>query len=480
MLPITALLVLSLAAMPQAVDTAQGVRIARALAAVPAAVVVQGEAPVHSTLEERMRRYGVPGTSIAVVVSGRIVWAAGFGVKTAGGSDHVTSETLFQAASISKPVAATAMLRLVEDGVLDLDTDVNRYLRSWKVPANGFTALAPVTLRRIVSHSAGLTVSGFPGYVREDSLPTLQQILEGRPPANTRPVLTDTTPGAIERYSGGGTTVMQLLLEDVSGRRFSDLLKDVVLQPTGMTRSAYSQPLAVERRDEAATGHSATGQPVPGRWRTHPELAAAGLWTTPSDLLRWAGAIAASWRGEQGSLLSQATARAMLTRVKTGFGLGPGLAGEGEAFRFGHGGANVGFRCVVWYFPALDAGVAVMTNGDAGGLVIEGVLRALARAYGWPAFQPRAVTAATLDRASLSAVAGEYGGMENRARLMVAIEDGRLYAEAPGILPREVFVPLSMTTFVGMETGVEIRFRLESGRAEAVSLAGRPELVRSR
>lgn len=473
------LVISSLAAIIQAADTGHGARIARALAAVPAAVVIRGEPPVRTTLDERMRRYGVPGTSIAVAVGGRIVWAAGFGVKAADESDRVTTETLFQAASISKPVAATAMLRLVEQGVLDLDADVNRYLRTWKVPANGFTTLAPVTLRRIVSHSAGLTVSGFPGYAREDSLPTLPQILSGTRPANTGPIQADTIPGAIERYSGGGTTVMQLLLEDVTGRAFPDVLQELVLVPAGMTRSAYTQPLPAARHNEAATGHFPTGQPRPTRWHTYPELAAAGLWTTPSDLLRWADAITASWQGEPGSLLSQATARAMLTRVNNSFGLGPGLDGEGDALRFGHGGSNAGFRCVLWYFPALGAGVAVMTNGDAGGLVIEGVLRALAREYGWPAFQPREVTAATLDQASLSSVAGEYGG-GGRPRLTVAIENGRAYAEAPGILPREVLVPLSPTTFVGLETGVEIRFRLESGRAEAVSLAGRPELVRSR
>jgi CubicO group peptidase (beta-lactamase class C family) len=472
------LVISSLVAIPQASDTGHGARIARALAAVPAAVVIRGESPVRSTLEERMRRYGVPGTSIAVAVGGRIVWAAGFGVKAADEPDGVTSETLFQAASISKPVAATAMLRLVEKGILDLDADVNRYLRTWKVPANGFTALAPVTLRRIVSHSAGLTVSGFPGYPRQDSLPTLQQILSGERPANTGPIAADTIPGAIERYSGGGTTVMQLLLEDVTGRAFPDLLRELVLEPAGMARSAYAQPLPAARHHEAATGHFATGQPRPTRWHTYPELAAAGLWTTPSDVLRWAGAITASWRGEPGSLLSQATARQMLTRVKAGFGLGPGLDGEGDALRFGHGGSNAGFRCVVWYFPALDAGVAVMTNGDAGGLVIGGVLRALAREYGWPAFQPREVTAAILDEASLRAVAGEYGGTGNQPRLTVTLEEGRVYAVAPGILPREGLVPISTTDFLGMETALEIRFRLEGDRVVAVSLAGRPELLR--
>jgi CubicO group peptidase (beta-lactamase class C family) len=222
-------------------------------------VEIDGKPAQRWTLAERMTNYKVPGVSIAVIQNGRIAWARGFGEKEAGKTDPVTPTTLFQAASISKPVAATAMLRLVERGTLNLDTNVNRYLKSWKVPDNKFTTTEKVTLRRIVSHTAGLTVHGFPGYATTDAIPTVVQVLDGVKPANTDPVRVDTTPGAIERYSGGGTTIMQQLLVDVTGKPFPALMQELVLGPVGMTSSTYEQPIPAARAPEAAHAHRQDG-----------------------------------------------------------------------------------------------------------------------------------------------------------------------------------------------------------------------------
>ena len=249
------------------------VRIGHVLGGLRPPVEIQGKPAQRWTLAERMKEHKVPGVSIAVIEGGRIAWARGFGVKEAGKSDSVTPTTLFQAASISKPVAATAMLRLVERGTLNLDTNVNRYLKSWKVPDNKFTATEKVTLRRIVSHTAGLTVHGFPGYATTDPIPTVVQVLDGVKPANTDPVRVDTTPGAIERYSGGGTTIMQQLLVDVTGKPFPALMQELVLGPAGMTSSTYEQPIPAARAPEAAHAHTQDGKPIPvdgtciPRWR---------------------------------------------------------------------------------------------------------------------------------------------------------------------------------------------------------------------
>src|SRR5215207_10452393 len=181
-------------------------------------VLIKG-APAWS-IEERLRHYKVPGVSVAVIKDFKVEWARGYGFKDAEAREPVTERTLFQAGSISKPVAAMTILKKVEQGKLSLDEDVNARLASWKLPENEFTAKRKVTLANLLSHTAGLTVHGFPGYGVGAAVPTLPQVLDGAPPANTAPVRVDLEPGTRFRYSGGGTTVMQLALEDVENRPF--------------------------------------------------------------------------------------------------------------------------------------------------------------------------------------------------------------------------------------------------------------------
>jgi CubicO group peptidase (beta-lactamase class C family) len=248
-------------------------------------VLVEGEPHKRSLLAE-MARVRVPGVSIAVIHAGRIEWARGFGVTAIGGSD-VTPRTLFQAASISKPVTAVAALRLVQEGKLDIDVDVNRYLKNWKIPTNDFTDQHPVTLRELLSHTAGMTVHGFAGYPSSSMLPTLTQILDGRPTANSPPIVVDAVPGNNWRYSGGGYVVVQQLLDDVTGMPFDKLMQKTVLHPFGMSDSSYEQPLPKSKLVKIALPYRRNGTPVRGGPHVYPELAAAGLWTTPSDLARY-------------------------------------------------------------------------------------------------------------------------------------------------------------------------------------------------
>lgn len=227
-------------------------------------ITITGEGPVRWTLADRMAHHKVPGLSVAVIDSGRIVWARGFGVKEAGGTDSVTTETLFQAGSISKPTFAVGLMRLVQDGRLSLDEDVNVKLTSWKVPENRFTATEKVTLRRLLSHNAGLTVHGFPGYEAGTPVPTVVQVLDGIKPANTAAVRVDTFPGAISRYSGGGTTVAMLVTTDVTQKSFPALMKELILGPAGMRHSTYDNPLPDTLAAGAATGTYSDGKLVKG------------------------------------------------------------------------------------------------------------------------------------------------------------------------------------------------------------------------
>lgn len=436
--------------------------IARVTAGLRSAIVVKGEPVGKYTLAERMALYKVPGVSIAVVDSGRIVWARGFGVKESGTADSVTATTLFQAASISKPVAATGLLRLVEEGKLSLDQPVNDYLKSWKVPDNRFTAKEKVTLRRIVAHYAGLTVHGFPGYAQGDSIPTVPQILDGAKPANTPAVRVDTFPGSHWSYSGGGITVEQLAMTEVTGEPFPALLKRLVLDPIGMTNSTYEQPLPAAMKGQEAAGYKASGSMVTGRWHTYPEMAAAGLWTTPSDLLRWALEVAAAKAGRSTKVLSQKMATEMLTVQKAPSGLGPMLHGTGHAFYFEHGGANEGFRSQVLYFPETGQGAAVMTNSDAGSAVAQEVLYALAAEYHWPEYAPREIERVVLDSATVHAMVGTYvipGALVGRAlagELVVSLDGGKLYAEATDVISKVEIVPLSPTKFLAPATSLEL------------------------
>ncbi len=351
-------------------------------------MVFEGE-PIHAkTLEERMAELKVPGVSVAVIDKGRIAWAKGYGLRDADRPDPVTPETLFQAASVSKPVSAVGVMALVEAGKFFLDEDANVKLSSWHVPANNLTDEARVTVRRLLSHTAGLTVHGFRGYAAGEPTPTLIQVLNGEKPANSAPIRVDILPGSVHRYSGGGYTVLQQLVQDVTGREFPAAMRDLVLAKIEMKESTYEQPLPEGRRKLAATGHGSDGKPIPGRWHTYPEMAAAGLWTTPSDLARFAIELQKSLRGESNRVLSTESVHLMITPVADGYGLGFETKGSGDSLTFGHGGSNAGFKCTLVAFARGGNGVVVMTNGEQSGVLGQEIVRTVARIYGWPAYQP--------------------------------------------------------------------------------------------
>jgi CubicO group peptidase (beta-lactamase class C family) len=344
-------------------------------------------------LAERMAYYHTPGVSIAVINDGRIEWARGFGVRERDRPEPVTEETIFQAGSISKPIFALGVMRLAQERRLDLDQDVNGYLKSWQVPAN--SAWQPcVTLRQILSHSAGLTVHGFPGYGVDEVLPTVVQILNGDPPANTPPVVVNILPGVQTRYSGGGTTVGQLLVTDVMGESFPTFMRTLVLDPLEMAHSTYEQPLPSDWAIAAATAHPWKGRPLAGRWHVYPEMAAAGLWTTPSDLGRAGIEVQRALDGK-GKFLSQETALAMLTPSNAGedVALGFFLQGEGDAVRFGHGGWDEGFVARTVFYKKGGQGAVVMVNSNEGAPLIDEILRAVAREYSWPGYFPEKIKA---------------------------------------------------------------------------------------
>jgi CubicO group peptidase (beta-lactamase class C family) len=357
-------------------------------AAVERALVVAataGQPSMTASLQERMLHYSVPGVSIAVIQDGRIHWAHGYGVSRAGDGPPVDTATIFQAASISKPVASMAALRLVEEGRLELDQDVNGRLRAWKVEDNANTVDERVTLRRLLSHSAGTTVHGFGGYPDGSPFPSLVQLLDGAPPANSARVRPDIRPGSMWRYSGGGTSIAQLLMMEAAGTDdFPSLMRSLVLEPLHMVHSTYEQPLPMHRRANAAIAHRRAGDPIAAGWHVYPEMAAAGLWTTPSDLARLVIEVQEAVQGNSDRVLSPEMASEML-RLQIGqWGLGWTLGGEGDASTFSHGGSNAGYKAQLTAFVHGGRGAVIMTNGDQGTALIREILRGIADVYGWP------------------------------------------------------------------------------------------------
>jgi CubicO group peptidase (beta-lactamase class C family) len=349
------------------------------------AVSVEGGPEQRWTLAERMAHWKVPGLSIAVIRKGELAWARGYGVLQAGGAEKVDTETVFSVGSVSKVGAAATTLRLVDAGRLDLDRDVNAYLTRWKIPSNPYTAARPVTLRGIMSHTAGLSVHGFADFQPDETLPSTTDVLSGRPPAKNKPVEVTCAPGARYRYSGGGTMVEQLIVEETTGVDFPTAAQRLVLEPLGMTRSTYRNPLPPSHGD-IAKAHGPDGRPraLPRSYESMPETAASGLWTTPSDYARLVIALIRSYRGESDAFLSGPLARQMMSEVDPGdFGLGPELSGQGPDRRFSHGGANDSYMAWIEGHLATGDGLVIFTNGANGTELYTEARRAAALAEGW-------------------------------------------------------------------------------------------------
>ncbi len=351
----------------------------------PSSVAVAVPPPPWN-IRDRMEFYRVPGVAIAVIHNNAIEWARGYGVLEVGGSEAVDAETLFQAGSISKPLTAMAILSLMQGGELGLDDLANQRLTSWKIPDNEFTATRSVTLRHLLSHMGGMPTFGYFGYFAGQPLPTLVQILDGRrPPANSPAIRVEGVPGTEYRYSNGGFLILQQLLTDLTGSFFEQWMQTGIFDKLGMSRSTFQQPLPLELTRNAASGHLADGSAIPGRWMIYPELAAAGLWTSATDLARFVIEIQKSFSGKSNRVLSADSIKQMLTEEAPNYGLGMQLASDGGLFY--HTGANRGFRSIILGYPGAGDGAVIMTNSDRGDELRLEIARAIAAEYAWVHFR---------------------------------------------------------------------------------------------
>lgn len=415
-------------------------------------------------LEERMAHYGVRGVSIAVIEDFELAWARGYGIADPATGEPVSANTLFQAAEISTVVTALAALTNVRDGRMALDEPIDDVLSSWKIPGG-----SSVTLRQLLSHSGGVNVDNFRGYLSGDELPTLAQVLAGEMPANSPPVRVPLPPGSVYSFSSGAFAILQQALSDVAGKPFGELVRESVLDPLGMDRSTFEQPLPPGWQASAATGHRTSGEPVEGKGHVFPEMAATGLWSTPTDLARLILEIQRAARDGSGSILTSETVEELLAPGLENAGLSVFLTYPGPSVRFDMRGWSEGFTAELIAYPHQGQGAVVMTNSADGWQLTSEIFRAIARTYGWmnyrwPEVEPIEVAP---DRLDLYTGRYDFGGGET---IIVERQGGRLEVRRALARHPDPLCPVAENAFFNQRSGLRITFRRDrDGRATAYS-----------
>ncbi len=424
------------------------------------AVTIKGMKPEKLTLAARMPFYRVPGVGIAVLDRHELEWAKAYGVRDAQNLEPATTETLFQAGALGEPLAAAAALILVAQGKLDLDENINARLVAWKVPANEFTRQAPVTLKGLLTHTAGFPESPLPGYPRDARPPTLLALLQGRAPGHYLQAEPDAVPGqGRARPSGTGFAVLQQLLEDVSGKAFSALVRELVLEPLGPGRSVFESVPSEGPPGSAASGHGRDGRPVGGSSLLYPAAAASGLWTTPTELVSLLADLMEAARERGGRLLPPPAARSMFTPQAGGRSFGFAVDGSGQDVRFHLRGRTEGFACTLDVYPYRGQGAVIMTNSENGMLLADEILRSLAAAYLWPDFGPVEKTLFRLDPSIYAGYVGRYEVTPEYA-LDITHEDYYLVIRPTGQAPTKFYVE-SQTFFFSIDPYIRIQFHTD-------------------
>ncbi len=421
-------------------------------------IQVTGERPF--TIQERMAYYNLKGVSVAVIQNYKLAWAKGYGWADDSLKVPVTPQTLFQAASISKSFNGLGVLKLAQDQKLDLYKDINTYLTTWQFPYDSLSGGKKITTADLLSHTAGLTVHGFGGYKPGSQLPTVVQILNGTPPANSAPVRSMYAPGIRAEYSGGGITISQLIVTDITHQNYADYMQKTVLQPLGMTLSTFALP-PLQRKVTLASGYNDQGKRKDGRYHLYPEMAAASLWTNPTDLSRYIIETQLAYEGKSARVLNQNYTRLRLTPYHNKqYGLGVVLLTTDSTSYFSHSGGNEGFTSV--YYGSLKGGngVVVMVNSDNSNIISE-IVNSVAKVYGFKGlYFSKVKNRITLPASAIQSFIGKYQ-LSKDFIITVTEESSQLYAQAPG-QGKLLFIPASPSRFFTTGSPLEIEFKKDA------------------
>lgn len=409
------------------------------------------------SLEKQMVHYRVPGVSIAMIRHGKVEWAKGYGASKIHGKP-VTVDTMFNAASMSKPLTAMGVLKLVQEKRISLDSNVNVYLKSWKIPENQYTGRKHVTVRELLNHTSGIGTHNGQVINQKQRIPTIYEMLDGRWPATTAPVRVEEEPGKRFAYSNGGYLVLQLLVTEVTGKSFARYMQDAILTPLHMYHSTFAAPLSAEQTAAAAAGYAENGiDEIDPQYFVKPNAAAGGLWTTASDYAKFIIELQQAYAGQSLTVLNQESARLMLTgglgpsRYQH-WGLGVRIGGSTSRAYFEHGGSGIFQTESVGY---LDGdGVVVLTNGGGGAALANEIVRSVANVYRWPDFH------------SVHHVLKEVGYRVQRNLtgtydfIRITFEDDQLMAEVPIGTQKQVLYPESRVQYFLRDVATTVIFKI--------------------
>ncbi|WP_257659281.1 serine hydrolase [Parapedobacter lycopersici] len=422
------------------------------------------------TIQERMAHYNVNGVSIAVIHNYKLEWTKGYGWANAASKIPVTENTRFQAGSVSKSVNAFGVLKLVQQGNIDLNADINDYLTSWKFPYDSVADGRVITMKELLSHTAGLNVQGFRGYQRGERIPTTLQILEGTDPANSSAVRSLFAPGVRHEYAGGGITISQLIIEDLSRQAYDHYMEDQILKPLGMLNSSFASPDKQSSNIPRAMGYYESGEPVEGGFHIYPEMAAAGLWTTPSDLAKYIIALQQAYRGTRNTILNTDFAKLMLTPfIDQRAALGVFIDNYAGEMYFEHDGLTYGYYCQ--YYGSLNDGngVVVMTNSANTALIPE-IINSVAKVYGFKGLdRSKTRKNISIDDKILQGYTGNYA-LGPDMILTVLMEHKQLYIRLTG-QDKVALFPESESKFFMKDIDAQLDFvKDEKGKVTKVVL----------
>jgi len=420
----------------------------------------------NMSVRNRMQRYGVSAFSIALLDDGEITWTKAYGTYSNKDERPISETTLFQAASLGKPITALGVLKLVDEGTIKLDAPANKYLKTWELP-NSYLSSTPVKISNLLSHTAGISVPSYPGYTGDEILPNINEILEGETPSKSAPVRVTMASGTYQ-YSGGGYMVLQKIIEDQTGKPLNAYMDAALFSPLGLNRTTFNiiKPIQGQDNKDIALGGNWTGEPYKNGWKVYPQQAAASLWSTPSELALILKEYMAAYKGQDNYLFSARTARLMTKPIDGNMGLGFGVHGQGPGIHIDHAGWTRGYRSYLVAFPETGDGLVMMANGNNGHRLIQEMTRAIAKEYNWPAYQPQKLKREIWSPAQLQALVGDYKMMPARFTISITVEDDHLMISTPRGTTYTVY-PISENVLVTIEDGEHITI----SRAEKIELS---------